>query len=334
MKTALRLAALSTLAVSSFGTSFAPQAAQAATFGERAVAQDNFVAVAAPVGNTGRHQLLVIEQQSNRRDCWAENGSIVNPLLANFDFTGICGRYTDSNGYSIRTAGQDLGVQYNLRTVRQGADLVLQGVPFLPNRPTIELGRAPYANDFVRIDLNDGWAFSKRTYQGRTLGHVYLSNSQSLNALTQNSNPSASRPSTPTPPRQPQEKQPTPQPTPEPSQPSQEQPVRDEIALSNSQQERITQIRQSYLAESSRLEGELNQARQELQEMMISDASTRQVRRQRDQVERLRQRISDNRFSSMMAVRDVMSVEQRTAFADSMDLDNTDMNAVLTALTR
>ncbi len=334
MKTALRLAALSTLAVSSFGTSFAPQAAQAATFGEQAVAQDNFVAVAAPVGNTGRHQLLVIEQQSNRRDCWSENGSIVNPLLANFDFTGICGRYTDSNGYSIRTGGQDLGVQYNLRTVRQGADLVLQGVPFLPNRPTIELGRAPYTNNFVRIDLNDGWEFSKRTYQGRALGHVYLSNAQSLTALTQNSNTSASRPSTPTPPRQPQDKQPTPQPTPEPSQPSQEQPVRDEIALSNSQQERITQIRQSYLAESSRLEAELNQARQELQEMMIGDASTRQIRRQRNQVERLRQRMSDNRFSSMMAVRDVMSVEQRTAFAESMDLDNADMNAVLTALTR
>ncbi|KPQ40143.1 MAG: Protein of unknown function (DUF3747) [Phormidium sp. OSCR] len=329
MKTALRLAALSTLAISSFGTSFAPQAAQASTFGERAVAQDDFVAVAAPIGNSGRHQLLVIEQQSNRRDCWSENGSTVNPLLANFDFTGICGRYTDSNGYSIRTAGQDLGVQYNLRTVRQGSDLVLQGVPFLPNRPTIELGRAPYSNDFVRIDLNDGWEFSKRTYQGRALGHVYLSNAETLTALTQNSNTSASRPSTPTPPRQPQEKQPS-----QPSQPSQEEPVRDEMALSNNQQERMTEIRQSYLAENGRLEAELNQARQELQEMMIGDASTRQIRRQRNTVERLRQRISDNRFSSMMAVREVMSVEQRTAFADSMDLDNADMDAVLTALTR
>jgi flagellar biosynthesis GTPase FlhF len=329
MKTALRLAALSTLAISSFGTSFAPQAAQASTFGERAVAQDDFVAVAAPIGNTGRHQLLVIEQQSDRRDCWSENGSIVNPLLANFDFTGICGRYTDSNGYSIRTAGQDLGVQYNLRTVRQGSDLVLQGVPFLPNRPTIELGRAPYTNDFVRIDLNDGWEFSKRTYQGRALGHVYLSNAETLTALTQNSNTSASRPSTPTPPRQPQEKQPT-----QPSQPRQEEQVRNEIALSSSQQERMSEIRQSYLAENGRLEAELNQARQELQEMMIGDASTRQIRRQRNTVERLRQRMSDNRFSSMMAVREVMSVEQRTAFADSMDLDNADVDAVLTALTR
>jgi Spy/CpxP family protein refolding chaperone len=326
MKTALRLAALSTLAISSFGASFTPQPAQAALFGERAVEQQDFVAVAAPVGNTGRHQLLVLEQQSNRRDCWAENGSTVEPLLLNFDFTGICGRYTDSNGYSIRTAGQDLGVQYNLRTVRQGSDLVLQGVPFLPNRPTIELGRAPYRNDFVRIDLNDGWDFAKRTYQGRTLGHVYLSNQSELSALTDNSNTVAERPSTPSNPNEDKN----------PSQPSQDQDWRDEIELTQGQQREIEQIRQSYLAENGRLDGELNQARQELQEMMIGDASTRQIRRQRNQVERLRQRMNDNRFSSMMEIRQVMSVEQRTAIADVMDLDNqlADADEIITMLLR
>jgi Spy/CpxP family protein refolding chaperone len=333
MNTALRLAALSTLAISSFGASFTPQPAQAALFGERAVEQQDFVAVAAPVGDTGRHQLLVLEQQSNRRDCWAENGSTVEPLLLNFDFTGICGRYTDSNGYSIRTAGQDLGVQYNLRTVRQGSDIVLQGVPFLPNRPTIELGRAPYTNDFVRIDLNDGWDFAKRTYQGRTLGHVYLSNQTELSALGNNSNNDsgtvANRPSTPSNPSQ--DKQPS-----QPSQPSQDQDWRDEIELTQGQQQEIEQIRQSYLAENGRLDSELNQARQELQEMMIGDASTRQVRRQRNQVERLRQRMNDNRFSSMMEIRQVMSAQQRTAFAEVMDLDNqlADADHIITMLLR
>lgn len=326
MKTALRLAALSTLAISSFGATFTPQPAQAALFGERAVAQDDFVAVAAPVGNTGRHQLLVLEQQSDRRDCWAENGSTVEPLLLNFDFTGICGRYTDSNGYSIRTGGQDLGVQYNLRTVRQGSDLVLQGVPFLPNRPTIELGRAPYSNDFVRIDLNDGWDFAKRTYQGRSLGHVYLSNQAQLSALTHDSNTVADRPSTPSNPSQDKN----------PSQPSQDQDWRDEIELTQGQQGEIEEIRQSYLAENGRLDSELNQARQELQEMMIGDASTRQIRRQRNTVERLRQRINDNRFSSMMEIRQVMSVEQRMAIADVMDLDNqlADADEIITMLLR
>ncbi|OAB59064.1 hypothetical protein AY600_13605 [Phormidium willei BDU 130791] len=330
MNTALRLAALSTLAISSFGASFTPQPAQAALFGERAVEQQDFVAVAAPVGETGRHQLLVLEQQSNRRDCWSENGSTVEPLLLNFDFTGICGRYTDSNGYSIRTAGQDLGVQYNLRTVRQGSDLVLQGVPFLPNRPTIELGRAPYTNDFVRIDLNDGWEFSKRTYQGRTLGHVYLSNQTELSALGNHSNhdsgPVADRPSTPSNPSEDQQ----------PSQPSQDQDWRDEIELTQGQQQDIEQIRQSYLAENGRLDRELNQARQELQEMMIGDASTRQVRRQRNQVEGLRQRMNDNRFSSMMEIRQVMSAQQRMAFAEVMDLDNqlADADHIITMLLR
>ena len=329
MKTALRFAALSTLAISSFGATFTPQPAQAALFGERAVQQQDFIAVAAPVGNTGRHQLLVLEQQSNRRDCWAENGSTVEPLLLNFDFTGICGRFTDSNGYSIRTGGQDLGMQYRLQVVRQGDDLVLRGVTSRPNQPTLELGRAPYSNDFVRIDLNDGWDFSKRTYQGRTLGHVYLSNQSQLSALGNDSNTVADRPSTPSNPSE--DKKPS-----QPSQPSQDQDWRDEIELTQDQQQEIAQIRQSYLAQNGRLDSQLNQAREELQEMMISDTSARRVRRQRNQVERLRRQIRDNEFSSMMEIRQVMSTEQRVAFADVMDLDNelADADHIITMLLR
>lgn len=197
----------------------------------------------------------------------------------------------------------------------------------------LELGRAPYNSDFVRIDLNDGWDFAKRTYQGRTLGHVYLSNPSELSALINNSGNDSStvadRPSTPSTPSQ--DKNPS-----QPSQPAQDQDWRDEIELTQDQQREIEDIRQSYLAENGRLDNELNQARQELQEMMIGDASTRQVRRQRNMVERLRQRINDNRFASMMEIRQVMSVEQRMAFADVMDLDNqlADADHIITMLLR
>ena len=278
------------------------------------------------MGNTGRHQLLVIEQQSNRRDCWAENGSRVEPLLLNFDFTGICGRFTDSNGYSIRAGGEDLGMQYRLQVVRQGDDLVLRGVTSRPNQPTLELGRAPYSNDFVRIGLNDGWDFSKRTYQGRTLGHVYLSNQLNLSALANNSDTVAEGPSTP-----PEDNKPS-----QPSEPSQDQDWRDEIELTQDQQREITQIRQSYLAQNGRLESQLNQAREELQEMMIGDASARQVRRQRNQVETLRRQMRDNEFASMMDLRQVMSAEQRVAFAQVMDLDGdlVDADHIITMLLR
>lgn len=322
MKTALRFAAISTLALSTFGATITPQSAEAVNFEERAVEQQNFVAVAAPVGNTGRHQLLVIEQQSNARPCWGETGNRVNPLLLNFDFTGICGRFTDSNGYSLRTGGRDLGIQYSLRTVRQGNDVVLQGVPFRPNQPILELGRAPYANDFVRIDLEDGWEFSKRTYQGRTLGHVYLSNPSSLSTLASQSRPVATNPSPPS--------------TPGVEEPSQSQDWREKIELTQQQQERISEIRQAYLAENGRLQGQLDTARQGLQEMMIGDASTRQIRRQRNQVETLREQVRDNEFSSLMAIREVMSVEQRMAFVEVMDLTGRSLSAdeVLTRLLR
>lgn len=339
MKTSFftRVAAASTLALSTFGATFVPQPAEAALFGERTVRQQDFVAVAAPIGDTGRHQLLVLEQQASNRACWGEQGStptIVDPLLLNFDFTGVCGRYTDSNGYSIRTGGQDLGIQYSLRVVRQGDDIVLMGVPFRPNQTPIEIGRTAYTNDFARIELNPGWEFSKRTYQGRTLGHVYLSNDLSLAALAdQQPGPIAERPTPGHDAKDPVE--PT-QPDVEPTQPDEDRDWRDEIQLTEAQTQEIAEIRQGYLAEHGRIESQLHEARQELQAMTIGDASSRQIRRQRKQVENLREDLYDLRFASIMEIREVMSVEQRMAFADLMNLDEQAVNAddVMTSMLR
>ena len=72
------------------------------------VTQEDFVLVAAPGGGLlGRPQLMIIEQRTDERQCWSESGSEpvqVEPLLLNFDFSGICGRSTDSNGYSMACA--------------------------------------------------------------------------------------------------------------------------------------------------------------------------------------------------------------------------------------
>src|SRR4028119_48466 len=102
----------------------------AATFGQQDLDQSRIIAIAAPRGTTGAHQLLIVEQITNARPCYSEAGSnpvTVTPLLLDFDFTGICGRSTDSNGYSIRVAGEDLGLQYSLRVVNRSGDLVLVG---------------------------------------------------------------------------------------------------------------------------------------------------------------------------------------------------------------
>ncbi|MGF1482427.1 MAG: DUF3747 domain-containing protein [Cyanophyceae cyanobacterium] len=169
--TALAAVVFSTL---SFGS------AKAATFGETAMEQDRVVAVATPLGEN-RYDLLVIEQIPGKRACWEESGSnpvAIEPLMVNFDFTGICRRATDSNGYSIRVAGQDLGMDYMLRVVERDGELLLVGTPRnLRDRSEIVIGRAAGISEtgFTKLELNPGWEFAQRTYEGKTLGHVYFS---------------------------------------------------------------------------------------------------------------------------------------------------------------
>ena len=194
--------------------------------------QSAYVAVASPIDGGSKHQLLVIEQKSNARQCWDEAGSsptIIDPLLLQFNFSGICGRSTDGNGYSIRVEGnQDLALDYSLAVVRRAGDLVLIGRPQSRSNPEIEIGRAfGDSNGFAKINLNPGWRFTKRSYEGKTLGHVYLSNDQSLESIVGQApvTPPVSAPApvpTPTPEPAPVPVEPAPvPPAPEPAPPAQ-----------------------------------------------------------------------------------------------------------------
>jgi N-acetylmuramoyl-L-alanine amidase len=162
--------------------------AQANVFGSREIPSDRVIAVTSPYGEN-QHQLLVIQQLESDRQCWREiSGSPtqVDPLLVNFDFTGICGRSIDSNGYSIRLANQDLGWRYGLRIVKRDGDMLLLGSPTgNKNAPELLIGRVGGSHDgFAKIQLNPGWRMTQRTYGGTTLGHVYFTHDQSLTAFT------------------------------------------------------------------------------------------------------------------------------------------------------
>lgn len=175
----LRLATLATATLSSLIPLNLP--AQAAGFEEQAMAQSQVIAVARPYGE-GKFDLLIIEQIPGKQQCWSESGSnpaLIEPLLLNFDFTGICRRATDSNGYSIRLDGQDLGLDYLLRVVPRNGELVLVGTARTGNYPEIILGRTGgLASGFMKINLNPGWQFAKRAYQGKVLGHYYFTASR------------------------------------------------------------------------------------------------------------------------------------------------------------
>lgn len=207
--TALTATALSISAIAS-------ASALAQSYGQQSIDPDRVVAIAEPVSNGRFFRLLILEQLSDQQDCFSEESgspTVIEPLLLNFDFAGICNRSSDSNGYSIRIGDEDMSRRYRLQITRRGDDLVLVALPgALPGQggdlPVLEVGRSNgVANDFVKITLDPGWQMARRTLNGSPQGHIYLSNNASLETViaqsgTQSgsSRPVASAPSPATPP--------------------------------------------------------------------------------------------------------------------------------------
>lgn len=170
---------IATLALTTLCSILPLNAAQTATFEEMEVSQPSFIAVAQPYGDN-KYNLIVIEQIPNKKACWSETGGNpvnVDLLLINFDFSGHCRRSTDANGYSIRYDGEDLGLNVLLNLVERNGNLILLGMNRLdPRQPPIIVGTTEGLNaQPMKIQLSPGWRFTKRTYQGKTLGHVYFS---------------------------------------------------------------------------------------------------------------------------------------------------------------
>jgi len=156
-----------------------PMAASAqALFQAGELDQSRFVLVAAPIGKGERAQLNIYEQIRPTRACFAVGEgrpAAVNPLLATFDFTGICGRYIDANGYSLRVGGTDLATTYRLMVSRSGNDTLLLALPTRGSGVEMVVARSGgVASGFLKLHLEPGWLIKRRQFGGRSLGHVYL----------------------------------------------------------------------------------------------------------------------------------------------------------------
>ncbi|MBI4780017.1 MAG: DUF3747 domain-containing protein [Oscillatoriophycideae cyanobacterium NC_groundwater_1537_Pr4_S-0.65um_50_18] len=182
----LLLQRLTAVALATLSTAWTASSALAAAFQQQEVDQTRFIAIAAPYSGGTAHQLLIVEQVSDTRPCWNVLGGmpvVIDPVLRTFDFSGICGRSLDANGYSIRANGQDMGLFYSVRIIRRNQDIVLVGDPigcFNPDRrkctnPEFDIGHANgLTTDFAEIKLNPGWRFTRRVLDDRPLGHIYL----------------------------------------------------------------------------------------------------------------------------------------------------------------
>jgi len=91
-----------------------------------------------------------------------------------------------------------------------------------------------------------------------------------------------------------------------------------ELNLSPEQIQQIRQIRGQYQGRLTQQRQAVQQAQQELKDLMAGNASTEQVRQKFDQVQRLRQELTNTRMESMLAIRGVLNPEQRQKLAELM----------------
>ncbi len=151
-----------------------------ALFSASEVDQQSFLLVAAPIGSSGkRSQLNIYEQLKPTRPCYEVGQgqpAPVTPLLATFDFTGICSRYIDANGYSVRVGAQDLATSYRLMVTRSDGDMLLLAFPTKAGAgPEMVVARTRgSAPGFLKLELEPGWRLMRRQFGGRNLGHLYL----------------------------------------------------------------------------------------------------------------------------------------------------------------
>ena len=154
-----------------------PQA-QAVSFEEQQVSQDDFAIVAVPFGYQ-EHRLEIIEQIPGEKQCWQESGSApvrVDLLLLDFDHTDSCRRIINTNGYTLRLNGQDERVAHVVKIVRNNGELQLVAFHKDPAQPSIVIGKTNGLSDSaMKITLNPGWEITKRVHQGKVIDHVYLS---------------------------------------------------------------------------------------------------------------------------------------------------------------
>lgn len=94
--------------------------------------------------------------------------------------------------------------------------------------------------------------------------------------------------------------------------------IMEALDLSQEQKNELQSIRNQYQPRIQDKQKTLFEARQSLREMMIDDTASSEVRRQHQQVQTLRQDMSDLRFESMLKMRNVLTPDQREEFAELM----------------
>lgn len=85
----------------------------------------------------------------------------------------------------------------------------------------------------------------------------------------------------------------------------------DQLGLSDAQRNEIETIHSQAQTESEALRTQLQAAHEQMHGLMASDATDAELRQRHDQMQALQQQMGDRRFETMLAIRNVLTPEQR-----------------------
>jgi Spy/CpxP family protein refolding chaperone len=92
----------------------------------------------------------------------------------------------------------------------------------------------------------------------------------------------------------------------------------EELNLTPQQEQQLTAIQQQYKDQMAQQRQELQQAQQELSELMAGTASQSQIRQKYRKVNVLRQQKGELHLESMLAIREILTPQQRRQYARLM----------------
>jgi periplasmic protein CpxP/Spy len=94
--------------------------------------------------------------------------------------------------------------------------------------------------------------------------------------------------------------------------------VFEQLGLSDAQKAQIKSIRDQYQPQLTSQRQEFQKAQQELRTLMTSNADQSQILEKRAQVMAIKQKLEDLHFQSMLAIRNILTPEQRTKLDELM----------------
>ncbi len=95
--------------------------------------------------------------------------------------------------------------------------------------------------------------------------------------------------------------------------------VLEQLNLTPEQSQQIDAIHEQFHSDNENLYQEMRTNHQELRSLLASDASEEQLRQQHQNIQSLRQQLGNNRFETMLQVREILTPEQRTQMAELME---------------